>query len=516
MKKLKFLSMFLMIAILLSIVPLPAAALDDPMPESDRVVLLDVNTGNVIYSKNPDEQAAPASLTKIMTVLLAVEAIERGECSLGDAVTATENCTYDLIEDGSTANIVPGETMSLENLMYCALVVSANEACNIIAEYVAGSISAFIDRMNTRASELGCTGTHFANTHGLPADGHYTTASDLSKIALEAVSHEKFMEICNTAEITIDATNTSEARHLTNTNGLISKDSEAYPGYYYEYAKGIKTGHTDAAGYCLISTAEKNGMNFLCVVMGGKASPTTEGTNYGNFSDTINLYNWAFDNYSYRDILKMTDLVKDVPVVMGSEADYVSVHPQDSVRALLPNDDDLQSFVQRITIYNEEAGEDLVAPVEAGEVLGEISIERDGVVYGSSPLIASTSIGLSYSQFISARVKEALSTPIVLIVAVILCGLLLVYLFLVLRYRLSRRKFLKEQKLRKKEAERARRNRDIAAGRSVSQPQAVAARNTPKRRDPVPPPLLRDEPPEEKTSEEQAERDYFNEFFGNK
>jgi len=508
--------MFLMIVLLLSIVPPPAAALEDPAPEADRVVLLDAKTGNEIYSKNPGDQAAPASLTKIMTVLLAVEAVERGECSLGDAVTATENCTYDLIEDGSTANIKPGETMSLENLMYCALVVSANEACNIIGEYVAGSVSAFVDRMNTRASELGCTGTHFANAHGLPADGHYSTASDMSKIALEAISHEKFMEICNTAEITIDATNASEARHLTNTNGLISKNSEIYPGYYYEYAKGIKTGHTDAAGYCLISTAEKNGMNFLCVVMGGKATPTTEGTNYGNFSDSINLYNWAFDNYSYRDILKMTDLVKDVPVVMGSEADYVSVHPQDSVRALLPNDDDLQSFVQRITIYSEESGEDLVAPVEAGDVLGEISIERDGVVYGSSPLIASTSVGLSYSQFISARVKEALSTPIVLIVTVILGVLLLIYLFLVIRYRLSRRKFLKEQKMRMKEAERARRNRDIAAGRSVPAPQAVAARSAPKRREPPPPPpVIQDEPPEE-VSEEQAERDYFKEFFGEK
>lgn len=521
MKKLKLISTILLIALCAAMFTMPTMAVEDPAPEADAAMLVDIATGNTIYSKNESEQRAPASLTKIMTVLLAVEAVESGERSLGDAVTASSNSTADLIDDGSTANIVPGETMSLENLMYCAMVKSANEACNIIAEHISGSISAFVDKMNARASELGCTGTHFANTHGLPSSEHYTTAKDMSIIALEAISHAKFMEICNTPEITIDATNVADSRHLVNTNGLIAQNAEPYSGYYYEYAKGVKTGHTDAAGYCLISTAEKNGMNYLCVVMGGKATPNTEGVNYGSFTDSIKLYNWAFENYSYRDILKMTDAIRDIPVAMGSEADHVSVHPQESVRVLLANDDNLESFVQRIKIYSEESGEELVAPINAGEVLGEISLERDGVVYGSSPLIASSSIGLSYSQFISSRIKETISKPVVLICIMIIAVLLVAYIFLVVRYRLSRRKYLKNQKLQQRAA-RARAFREqeplpqqSAPALRVRLPRQRAERHREERyyeepSQPAPPselPLM--------TPEQQAERDYFEEFFGN-
>lgn len=521
MKKLKLISTILFIALCVTMLTMPTMALEDPAPEAEAVMLVDIATGNTIYSKNEGDQRAPASLTKVMTVLVAMEAVENGERSLGDAVTASSNSTFDLIDDGSTANIVPGETMSLENLIYCALVKSANEACNIIAEHISGSISAFVERMNARASELGCTGTHFANTHGLPSSDHYTTASDMSIIALAAISHPRFMEICNTPEITIDATNVSDSRHLVNTNGLIAQNAEPYSGYYYEPAKGVKTGHTDAAGYCLISTAEKNGMNYLCVVMGGKATSSAEGVNYGNFTDSIKLYEWAFANFSYRDILKMTDAIRDIPVAMGSGADHVSVHPQESVRVLLANDDNLESFVQRIKIYSEESGEKLVAPINAGEVLGEISIERDGVVYGSSPLIASSSIGLSYSQFITTRIKETISKPVVLICMMIIAVLLVAYIFLVVRYRLSRRKYLKNQKLQQRAARvRAFREQSAPPQQSAPAPRVRAPRQREERHQRG---LYYDDPsqtasPSElplMTPEQQAERDYFEEFFGN-
>lgn len=515
MKKFKLLSTILLIAILASMFTLPTLAIEEPAPEANSVMLVDIATGNALYSKNSDTQTAPASLTKIMTVLLAVEAIERGEINPGDNVTASENITYDLIDDGSTAGIVPGEIMSLRDLLYCAMLGSANEACNIIAEYVSGNISSFIALMNTRAAELGCTGTNFTNTHGLPADSHYTTAKDMSIIALEAAGHSMFMEICNTPSKIIDATNESEPRDLQNTNSLINKNAKPYGDYSYEYAAGMKTGHTDAAGYCLISTAKKDGVNLLCVVMGGKATPNGEGTSYGSFTDTIALYNWAFENYSYRDILKMTDLVKDVPVTMGSEADFVSLHPQSAVRALLPNDDDLQSFVQNITVYSEQAGEELVAPVDAGAVLGEISIERDGVIYGTIPLVASSSVGLSYSQFISARIGETLKKPLVIVFILVVLALVAAYIFLVVRYRKSRKQYIQEQ---------SRRGYDRQA---ASAPQQSAKK---KSKRPITQPVQQALPQEELSDtqeepvfagknlsvEEQAERDYFEEFFGKK
>lgn len=510
MKKFKLISTILLVALLSVMFTMPTLALEDPVTEANAVVLLDMATGNTVYSKNAEAQAFPASLTKVMTVMLALEAVERGEVSLSDVVTASSNITYDLIEDGSTANIEPGEMMSLRDLLYCAMVRSANEACNIIAEHVSGSISGFISLMNARAAELGCVGTNFANTHGIPNANHYTTAADFGKIALAAASYPSFMEICNTKAITIEATNVSEARQLVNTNALISEDADFYgDGYYYEYASGIKTGHTEAAGYCLASTAEKDGKRFLCVVMGGKATPTADGTRYGSFSDTISVYNWAFDNYSYRDILKMTDLVRDVPVSMGSEADFVSVHANNTVRALLPNDDDLQSFQMNIRIYSEETGEELVAPVDAGDVLGEISVVRDGVIYGTSPLVASTSIGLSYSQFISNRVGETLSNPLVIIAIIIVLALIAGYIFLVVRYRMSRRKYIQEQKRRRTANER------IAQEREVVRSAPVKAVRTAKQVQYFDAPAQ--EPPAEPVSPEvQAERDYFDEFFGKK
>ncbi|NLH01003.1 MAG: D-alanyl-D-alanine carboxypeptidase [Clostridiales bacterium] len=323
MKKLKFLSFILIFSVLAANVPLIYAnALSNPPIQSKAVVLMDAATGNILFSKNGDEKVYPASTTKIMTVLLAVEAIEAGKAALSDKVTAGSNITADLSEDGSTSGIVPGETMTLENLLYCAMLSSANEACNIIADHIGGSMETFVGMMNSRAQELGCTGTHFANTHGLPNSNHYTTANDLAKIAREAYSHPLFMEICNTAEKTIPATNMSDERKLQNTNGLINKNSELYQGYYYEYAKGIKTGHTNDAGYCLVSSASKNDINLLCVVMGGQAIKKTNSTQYTNFTDSIEVYNWAFENYSYRDILETTDLVKDIPVKMGKDAEY--------------------------------------------------------------------------------------------------------------------------------------------------------------------------------------------------
>ena len=171
MKKYKFFSLLLIICLFLSIFSLSAAAIDQPFIEARAAILVNADTGEVYYEMNADTPLPPASITKVMTALLALEAIERGDIALDDMVTASNTSHNDLTLDGSSQNIVPGETMSLEGLIYCMLVSSANEACNIIGEHITdGSISTFVKLMNTRAAELGCTKTHFVNAHGLPAD----------------------------------------------------------------------------------------------------------------------------------------------------------------------------------------------------------------------------------------------------------------------------------------------------------------------------------------------------------
>ena len=315
------------------------SALDEKLG-ANCVLLVDEDSGQYYYTRNIDAKAYPASLTKIMTLLLAVEAVERGDVQLDDTVTAYADCNADMVEGASNADIKVGETMTFEDFLYCAMISSANEACNVVAEYVCGSISAFVQRMNARAQELGCTGTHFVNPHGLPNDDHYTTAHDLYRITKEALSHELFATICNTVKHTVPATNLSDERTLSNTNGLINPESPMYRGYYYEYAKGVKTGHTEAAGYCLVSTAEKDGVRLLCVVLGGKGTARANGTtDFGSFSDTLTAYRWVFSNYGWRDIVSASDLVCEVPVRYGRDSDGVTVRPAQSISAVLPSAD---------------------------------------------------------------------------------------------------------------------------------------------------------------------------------
>jgi serine-type D-Ala-D-Ala carboxypeptidase (penicillin-binding protein 5/6) len=522
MKKSKFLAFILIVSILSSnIVSTSALAVSDPAPSSNEVILVDAASGNTVYAKNENNKAYPASLTKVMTVMLAVEAIENGKVALTDNVTAGKDINADLSDDGSTSGIVPGETMTLENLLYCAMLSSANEACNIIAEYIGGDLQTFIGMMNSRAAELGCTGTHFVNAHGLPDENHYTTAGDFAKISLAAISHPLFAKICNTVTRTVPATNVSKERVLQNTNGLINTNSELYPGYLYQYAAGVKTGHTTDAGYCLVSTASKDGVELLCVVLGGKAVDNSGKAQYTNFLDSISLYNWAFANFSYRDILETTDLVKDIPVKMGKNADFVTVHPETAVKALLPNDEDASNFEQKITIYSEDKGTDLVAPVQAGTALGEISIERDGVVYGTSKLVACTSIDLSYSQFIKSKIANSLKQPLVIIFILLVIAFFAAYIYLVVRYHRRKRKYQRNLSMRNRAEQRA----VVEQARKAPQekaPQRKASHVRPadepkrlsesKKREPGENPFSKEVLDRE--AEERAERDYFEEFFG--
>ena len=444
MKKYKLLSLIFTALLLTALVPVPAAlALEEPPLDAEAAILVEMNTNQVLYTKNADEKMYPASLTKIMTALLTVEALEDGRISLYDAVTASENCTFDLTDDGSTAGITAGEVMTVSDLLYCTLLASANEACNILAEYISGSISAFVVAMNARAKELGCTGTQFVNTHGLPDDDHYTTARDLSLITHEAAAYQLFMDICDTTTYTISATNLAQARHLSNTNALVNPESIYSDAYHYEYAQGIKTGFTSAAGYCLASTAVKGDFRILAVVMHSTVTGEGPAAVYGHFKDSIALYDWAFENFSFLEILSTTEQVTEVPITMG-QREKVVLRPSASITALLPNDTDLKSFSRRVTIYAEQDGGGLQAPVSAGEVLGEVSITRDGVTYGTSPLTAATAVELSRAEYVKTQLRKTFDSTGFKIVVTVLVLLIAAYLALVVQYRVKYQRHKKQ------------------------------------------------------------------------
>ena len=494
MKKSRILSIAVLLALCVgSLTPCVFAA-DPPQVKSAAVYLADQETGYVYYSQNAENKVYPASLTKIMTAMLVIEAVQNGEVTMDDMVTAQPGFNSDQDEAGSTASIVEGETMSLRDLLYCIMLSSANEACNIVAVHVSGSVSAFVERMNQRAAELGCTGTHFVNTHGLPDDNHYTTALDMYRIAHNAMQYEDFVTISDTARYTVQATNRSKVRDLTNTNGLISVDS-VYQGVYYEPAIGIKTGHTNAAGYCLVSSAQKNGINLLCVIMGGVLTEGANGSrDFSNFTDSIHLYNWVFDNYTRQDVITAGELITEIPVRLGSDADTVALRAQAAIPAVLPNDVDMSKLEKTVTIYDEQGG--CQAPINEGQVLGSITLSMDGVVYGTANLVANRSVDLSYLQSMGATIKDTLKNTWVRAVVGVLLGILLVYVVLVVRYRMvyrRRQRELQEARLQRQQMrEQAERDRMFAQAR----------REEYRTRHPGEPPKKSD-----------VTRDYFEDFF---
>ena len=538
MKKFKFLPLFLIICLLFAAFPAPQAlALSDPglsSPEPGSsvvpsVVVIDRNTGEEFYTLNPDQIVYPASTTKIMTVLLAVEAIEAEKVSIYDEVTAGESMAYDLVADGSSAGIMVGETMSLENLLYCAMVSSANEACNIIAENIGGTISDFIGMMNARAKELGCTYTHFANTHGLPDSNHYTTARDYSLIAAEAARHDLFMAISSTPKVTIPATNMSGQRELKNSNALICDESIYGRQYLYEYATSGKTGHTNAAGYCLVSTATNGNIDLIAVVFGGRAYTGEDGTAcYTNFEDSIKLYEWVFNNFSYQDVLKSTEIVASVPVTMGADADSVNLRPDRSITALLPNDCNISAFKRTVVVTSLLDGKELVAPVSAGEVLGSITVTDGDINYGTVKLVASSSVELSRLQYMKNELNKTLHSKPVKIAVITIVSLLLIYLILVIRYRIIHLRRRRAVRLQRQEQARLSKANAGQQKRLASEQQRTAEsrpetppqisyfdRNGTVSNPETPAPAHVDAESEE-ARKAKADRDYFEEFFRQK
>ena len=252
-------------------------------------LLIDLNTGRTVYEQDADERVYPASLTKIMTCLLALE-----NGNLSDVITVDESALSGLNQDSSVVGLKVGEQITLENLLYCMMVSSGNDAANVVAEYIAGSVADFVRMMNERAYALGCKDTHFNNPHGLHDESHYTTARDLAIITQAALKSENFRQIVDTAEYVIPASATGEEHKLKTTNMLIYKSTGN--SLYYSRATGVKTGYTSAAGRCLIATAEDDGIRFLSVLCGAKTSILDTGDLLmESFPETIKLLDYGFD-----------------------------------------------------------------------------------------------------------------------------------------------------------------------------------------------------------------------------
>lgn len=437
MKKNRFLSALLCL-LLLAACALPAAALDDPQPNCRAAIVVDGDYGDVLYSYNGYERMYPASITKVMTSLLVMEALEEGTLTLDTPITASAAAVV-LPEGSSTQGIKAGEVLTVEELLYCDLVASANEACSILAETVGGTVTEFVAMMNAKAQELGMTGTHFVNPHGLHDEEHYTTAYDITLMARAAMEYATFRTIVSTTKHTVPATNLSAERVLHTTNYLLS--SAIIPGYTYSKAIGIKTGSTTPAGQCLASAAvDTDGRTFYCVVLGAETVTHSDGSrNRYSFEESKRLLEWAFEHFQRRVLLDntFTDAIREIPVTLSDEADYVIAQPVGSIEATMPTDYKFDKSQLRMELV-----ESVEAPVEKGAKLGTVSLVYDGVTYGTLDMVAADDVSRSDFQYYIKTTKDYLSlwwVKALLIAAAALILILVIFLVFALPRRSRRR-----------------------------------------------------------------------------
>ena len=324
-------------------------------------VLMDVATGTVLFGKNAHEALAPASVTKIMTMLLIMEAIDSGSLGYDDMVTASEAAAA---KGGSQVYLKVGEQMSVSEMLKSISVSSANDCACALAEHIAGSESAFVSMMNERALELGMTDTHFVNCTGLDdgpdAGEHLTTAYDIALMSRELLKHEKIKEYTT---IWMDTVRNGQFG-LANTNKLVR---------FYDGTTGLKTGYTSAAGYCLSASAERNGMELIAVVLHCDTSPH-------RFESAKAMLNYGFSNYALAHPPADAD-IPAVPVVLG-RAETVTPEAHETQPVLI--DKALASQVE----FSVEVAESVTAPVEKGQQLGTITMRANGKTLAEIPLVA--------------------------------------------------------------------------------------------------------------------------------
>jgi len=338
-------------------------------------ILVEVSTGRIIYERNSNEKRYPASITKIMTAILVLE-----NCNLDDKVVVSESALSNIPSGYVTCDLIAGEEISVEDLLYALMVKSANDAAYVLAEHVGGSIDAFSDMMNIKARELGCNGTHFVNPNGIHDERHYTTAYDMYLIANYAMKNETFRKLVTTKSYTLPATNlyTNNDRSFSTTNALIDDNSSLF----YKYAIGIKTGFTTQAGECLVAESAREGLDFIAVVL--DAGTPSKGN---RFVDARTLFDYGYDNYTLTKIKEKNTVVDTIEIENGDkETKNLDVLIDSSITVINNKSLDINGVIPEI-VYNDN----LLAPINKGDNIGKINYKLEGIDYSAS-LIAGADV----------------------------------------------------------------------------------------------------------------------------
>ena len=332
--------------------------------EAPAALLMEKTTGQILYAKNEHQKMEPASVTKVMTLLLTMDAIEKGAIGYDDVVTVS---AYAASMGGSNVYLAEGEKITVEDLLKAVCVASGNDAAVALAEHVSGVTELFVAEMNNRAMELGMKDTHFVNCHGLPAEGHVTSAADIAIMSRELILNHPDLRRFTT--IWMDSLRDG-AFELANTNKLIR---------YYDGATGLKTGSTSSAGYCVSATAERDGMELIAVVLNGSTSQQ-------RFEDAKTMLNYGFSTYTLYTV-EFTELLSPLPLRLGMQETVMLALPE-SGRQVLVKKAQVSSLTQEISLP-----ESAEAPVVQGQQLGTLTVRDGETVVLEVPVQAAETVG---------------------------------------------------------------------------------------------------------------------------
>lgn len=388
---------------------------DSAPPEilAGSAILIDTSTEKVLYSKNENEKMYPASTTKIVTAILTIE-----NCKLDDVVTVPYEAISIIPSGYSVAALQPGEQLTVEQLLKVLLVHSANDAANVLAFHISGSIDNFAILMNNKVSELGLKNTHFTNPSGMHDENHYTTAYDLAILMKYCMKNDIFRNLAGLKYCTIPATNKYEERVFNTTNELLIAST-----YYYKYAIAGKTGYTTQAKNCLVSVSNKDDLELICVVLSVGLYPNNLSA---KFIDTKSIFDYGYNNYTIRKLREKNAIAYQIDIVNGTkETRNLDLLISDDIYSLVSQKDYETDFSPEI-----EMNENLFAPIAQGQVVGKIVYNIDGIKY-SSDLIASHNV--EKSSFIT------------LFIQILLIILILYFLYKLIFEKKSKKKYSRKK-----------------------------------------------------------------------
>lgn len=353
---------------------------DAPEISAGAAILIDSASEKIIYSKNESEKMYPASTTKILTAILTIE-----NCNLDEVVTVPYEAIASIPSGYSVAALQTGEQLTVEQLLKVMLVHSANDAANVLAYHISGSIDVFANLMNQKVAELGLTNTHFTNPSGMHNENHYTTAYDIAIIMKYCMKNATFRNLSSLKYCRIPTTNKYDERVFNTTNELLIYDNrEVSSNYYYKYAIAGKTGYTTEAKNCLVSVSNKDNLELICVVLSVGLYPNNLSA---KFIDTKSLFNYGYNNYTIRKLREKNAIATQIEVGNGTkETRNLDLLISDDITSLIPQDDLETEFSPEIQI-----ADNLLAPIAQGQVVGRIVYNIDGIEYASD-LVASHSV----------------------------------------------------------------------------------------------------------------------------